>query len=217
MSHGAFRIVQNSAPKSRSKLQRIPRRRSEHLSRNHTSLPYPTDRLDKPSAGTWTWRATCARSRRIYQQRRSPSNPVCSAIQYLIAFNSSKKPFSSPLVPSLNAAVDRAALIRDVLQGRAPPRRTCGPNYWAYNKTIGPSISIRSSRLVAGCAGLRFPPKGGEPRTRLTLMPDPRELQHSRRIALNVRSTSTSLDVEFQVLPVQEVDPDSRGRFEHAS
>jgi peptide/nickel transport system substrate-binding protein len=58
--------------------------------------------------------------------------------QYVIAFNSSRPPFSSPMVRrALNAAINRETLVNDVLQGRgAASGGPIWPGYWAYDRTI---------------------------------------------------------------------------------
>jgi len=222
---GAFRIVQNSA--AEITLEGFSGYHDGAPSISHVTIrPFPTLR----TAWTSLLRGDVDMASDVPPEAvEFISNdevqviPFVRRYQYLIAFNSSKKPFSSPLVRrALNAAVDRAALIRDVLQGRGTPATgPVWPNYWAYDKTIGSfnfDPVLASSLLDA--AGLRIPTRkerGGR-RTRLTFTClIPANFSILERIALNVQKQlyNIGVDVEFQVVPVQEVDARLRaGRFD---
>jgi len=149
--------------------------------------------------------------------------PFVRRYQYLIAFNSTRKPFSSPVVRrALNVAVDRNELIRNVLQGRGTPATgPLWPNYWAYDKTVQSfnfDPTLASSLLDA--AGLRMVAEKSQPgrraRLRFTCL-IPADFSILERIALDVQKQlyNVGVDVQFQVVPVQETDARIRsGQFD---
>jgi peptide/nickel transport system substrate-binding protein len=146
--------------------------------------------------------------------------------QYLIAFNLSKPPFSSPIVRrALNAAINRDVLVKNVLQDHGMPSTgPIWPKYWAYDSSMTPygfdpplAISLLDS------AGLRMKAAGGpEPgpraRFRFTCLV-PAGFSIWERIALEVQRNlyNVGVDMQFKVIPFQQFDALIReGKFEAA-
>jgi peptide/nickel transport system substrate-binding protein len=144
--------------------------------------------------------------------------------QYVIAFNSSKPPFDSPTVRrALNAAINREALVNDVLQGRgAPSTGPIWPRYWAYDNGIAPytfDAPLASSLLDS--AGLRMPrpsPRADGPRARFRFTClVPAGFSTWERIALEVQKNlyNVGVDMQFRVVPAAEFDTLIReGKFQ---
>ena len=129
--------------------------------------------------------------------------------QYLVAFNSAKAPFNSPTVRrALNTAVDRDALIQNVLQGHGVPSTgPLWPKNWAYNGSIasyrfdpGLAVSLLNS------AGLRADKKttGPQARFRFTCL-IPENFSVIERVALEVQKQlyNVGVDMQFEVIPDQ--------------
>jgi peptide/nickel transport system substrate-binding protein len=144
--------------------------------------------------------------------------------QYLIAFNSRRAPVNSPVVRrALNLAVDRQAIISNVLQSRGESATgPIWPHYWAYDKSIAPyafdpgtAISLLEGagfRLTAG-------PGGSAPaRLRLTCL-IPAGFSVWERVGLEIQKYlyNIGVDMQFQVVSFQEFDSRVReGRFDAA-
>lgn len=135
--------------------------------------------------------------------------------QYLIAFNSRRAPFTSPVVRrALNLAVDRQGLLARVLQNHgAPSTGPLWPQYWAYDASVTPygyDPSAAASLLdQAGFRMGRAPGSDTAPpaRFRFTcLIPDNFTLWE--RIALEVQRNlySIGVDMRFKVVPFQQFD-----------
>jgi len=146
--------------------------------------------------------------------------------QYVIAFNSSKPPFASPTVRrALNAAINREALVKDVLQGRgAPSTGPIWPRYWAYDTGLAPySFDAPLASSLLDSAGLRMPRvstrvDGPRARFRFTCI-IPAGFATWERIALEVQKNlyNVGVDMQFKVVPFQEFDGLVReGKFDAA-
>lgn len=146
--------------------------------------------------------------------------------QFLIAFNSRRPPFDSPVVRrALNLAVDREALIRRVLLDRgAPATGPLWPRYWAYDTSVvsdrfDPALAVS---LLEG-AGFRLGRAPGtadtsRARLRFTCL-IPAGFSIWERMALEVQKHlyNIGVDVQFEVVPFQQFDTLFReGRFEAA-
>jgi peptide/nickel transport system substrate-binding protein len=130
--------------------------------------------------------------------------------QFLIAFNSRKPPFTSPLVRrALNGAVDRNRLIASVLRGAAQPATgPLWPQHWAYDASVQPyGFDPRTAASVLESAGFHVrgatadsPPA----RLRFTcLVPDNFSLLE--RIGLEVQKQlyDIGVDMQFEVVPIE--------------
>ena len=141
--------------------------------------------------------------------------------QYLVAFNSKKPPLNSALVRrALNAAIDRDALIRNVLQGHAiPSTGPLWPKHWAYSSSVTAyrfDPSLASSLLNS--AGVRADKRteGPKARFRFTCL-IPENFSVLERVALEVQKQlyDVGVDMHFEVVPSKEFDTRIReGRFE---
>ena len=104
--------------------------------------------------------------------------------QYLVAFNSRRPLFSSPVVRrALNYAVDRQLVIDRVLQGRGlPSTGPLWPKHWAYDSSIPPyTFDPALAMSLLDGAGLRADSQKGLTRRAAALhVPDPGQLQPER-------------------------------------
>jgi peptide/nickel transport system substrate-binding protein len=141
--------------------------------------------------------------------------------QYLIAFNSKHPKFAAgPVRRALNAAVDRTALIKDVLKGRGlVANGPFWPLHWAYDQslpgyTFDPSLAATTLQAVRG----RVLSKKDAQIPRLSfvcILPENRALWE--RIGLNVQKQlyDAGVDMQLQALPADEWDKRLRsGNFE---
>ena len=144
--------------------------------------------------------------------------------QYLIALNSSKAPFTSPIVRrALNAAIDRKTLIESVLQGHGTPSSgPLWPKYWAYDTSL-PSFGFDPALAVSLLenAGLKLRASSsasGIRRSRLhftCLIPE--NFTIMERVALSIQKQlyNIGVDMEFQSVPAEQQDARIRdGKFE---
>ncbi len=148
---------------------------------------------------------------RIHPYRRSR--------QYLIAFNSSR-PVLAPtgVRRALNAAVDRAVLIRTVLHGAGEPSSgPLWPGHWAYDRSISeynfdPSLAaatldmtgVRRGQAVGSAGRLRF-------RLRFTCLV-PKNLVVLERLALSVQKQLYDVGVDMHLESVELREYDQRLR-----
>ena len=141
--------------------------------------------------------------------------------QYLIAFNSGKPPFNRVVVRrALNVAVDRAAIVQNVLQGRGVPSTgPLWPEHWAYDRSISP-FEVEPSAAIAllESAGLPLTRSGsGAPaRLRFTCL-IPEGFSVVERVALEIQKQLYNIGVDMQVEVVKPQDFDGRvrsGNFE---
>lgn len=144
--------------------------------------------------------------------------------QFLVAFNSQAGPFKSAVVRrALNAAVNREALIANVLQGQAEPATgPIWPRHWAYDVSIQPfAFDPRGAVSLLESAGLQLLPLAGasaRPPARLhftCLLPASFSLLERIGLELQKQLYDVGVDMQFQVLPAEEYDLRIReGRFE---
>ena len=147
--------------------------------------------------------------------------------QYLVAFNSAKRPFSSPLVRrALNFAVNRETLITNVLRGNGTVATgPIWPKYWAYDNGIRPyAFDPQLSESLLDAAGFHAPsegksqPNGPPARFRFTCLV-PAGFSTWQRIGLEVQKSlyNVGVDMQFEVIPIKDFDARVReGRFEAA-
>jgi ABC-type transport system substrate-binding protein len=135
--------------------------------------------------------------------------------QYLIAFNSRRPPFDSPVVRrALNLAVDREGLIKNALQDRGSPSTgPLWPQYWAYDSSIAPyTYDPGLAQSLLESAGYRqaTAPRGGglaPARLRFTCL-IPEGFSVWERLALEIQKDlyNIGVDMQFQVVPFQKFD-----------
>lgn len=146
--------------------------------------------------------------------------------QYLIAFNSRQAPVNSPAVRrALNLAVDRKAVITNVLQARGEPATgPIWPHYWAYDTSIAPynfDPALAISQLEGAGFRLGTTARTGDnspARLRFTCL-IPAGFSIWERVALEVQKYlyNIGVDMQFQVVSFQEFDTRVRdGRFDAA-
>jgi peptide/nickel transport system substrate-binding protein len=140
--------------------------------------------------------------------------------QYLVAFNSRRPPFNSPVVRrALNYAVDRQLVIDRVLQGRATTSTgPLWPKHWAYDTSISRySYDPGLAMSLLDSAGLRADSQGlPNSRLRFTCL-IPANFSLIERVGLHVQKQlySIGVDMQFEVVPIEEFDTRVRdGRFE---
>ncbi len=134
--------------------------------------------------------------------------------QFLVAFNMKRAPFNSQIVRrALNVAVDREALIANVLQGHGVAANgPFWPRHWAYDPTVAPSVfDLTFATSLLDRAGLTpGASKTSEiPGARLQftcLLPD--RFAVLERIALDLQKQlyEIGVDIQFQVVPIEEYD-----------
>lgn len=146
--------------------------------------------------------------------------------QFLIAFNSQKAPFTSSAVRrALNAAVNRPALIANVLQGKGEPATSpLWLKHWAYDASIQPySFDPQFAQSLLDAAGFRDGASAGSAnlapaRLRFTCLL-PANFSLLERVGLEVQKQlyDVGVDMQFEVLPIQEWDARIReSRFDAA-
>jgi peptide/nickel transport system substrate-binding protein len=142
--------------------------------------------------------------------------------QYLVAFNSRRPPFNSHLVRrALNYAVDRQALIKDVLQGRGNASTgPLWPKHWAYDTSIAPfGLDTGFATSLLNTAGVQpATRREGRPpsRFRFTCL-IPAHFSLLERVALHVQKQlyNIGIDMQFEVVPIEKFDARVRaGQFE---
>jgi peptide/nickel transport system substrate-binding protein len=150
--------------------------------------------------------------------------PFDRRYQFLVAFNSRKKPFSSPLVRrALNAAVDRNALITSVLRGHGTPATgPLWPKYWAYDSSMA-AFNFDPALTASLLDGAGYPAgsipgnsQGPPARLRFTcLLPANFNILERVALALQKQLYSAGVDMQFEVIPIDEYDTRIRdGQFE---
>ena len=144
--------------------------------------------------------------------------------QFLVAFNSMVPLFRSTAVRrALNSAVNREALIANVLQGNgAPATGPIWPEHWAYDRTIQPfgydprgAISMLEG---AGFTTISVDSSSKRPpaRLRFTCLL-PANFALLERIGLEVQKQlyDIGVDMQFETVPIDEYNTRIRdGRFE---
>lgn len=129
---------------------------------------------------------------------------------YVVAFNSSRPPFDrTPVRRALNAAVDREALIKEVLRGQGVPANgPLWPLHWAYDSTLRGYVydpSLAGATLDAAGLKLRIKPGGRRSRFTFTCIL-PENWLIWERMALNVQKQlyDAGVDMQLQVLSAEE-------------
>jgi peptide/nickel transport system substrate-binding protein len=144
--------------------------------------------------------------------------------QFLVAFNSQKPPFTSAAVRrALNFAVNREALITNVLQGHGQPATgPFWPHHWAYDSSIEPFVfAPEFAASLLDSAGFRVnkisdTPNRPPARLRFTCLV-PSDFSLLERIGLEVQKQlyDVGVDMQFDVVSFSEYDSRIReGRFE---
>ena len=131
---------------------------------------------------------------------------------YLIAFNGARPRFGpTPVRRALNAALDREALLRDVLRGQGVAASgPLWPQHWAYDSFLRGYVYDPSLAGTAfDAAGLRLVEQPGGRRARFSFMcilPTNRPIWE--RIALNVQKQlyDVGVDMQLQTLSAEEYD-----------
>jgi peptide/nickel transport system substrate-binding protein len=146
--------------------------------------------------------------------------------QYLVAFNSQKGPFRLPLVrKALNLAVNRQALIEEVLNGRGTPSTgPVWPRNWAYDVSVAPlAFDPTAAALLLDTAGFPLPKSSADsaaPPARLRFVClIPENFSVYERVALQVQRDlfNVGVDMQFRVVPFGEYNTlIGKGQFDAA-
>jgi peptide/nickel transport system substrate-binding protein len=133
--------------------------------------------------------------------------------QFVIAFNSQKGPLQSPDVRrALNLAVDRTALIDNVLQGAGTPSTgPLWPQHWAYDASLTSyGYDPAEAAALLDAAGYPLPSSSRDEasppsRFRITCL-IPENFSVWERMALKVQKNlfDIGVDMAFRSLPVEE-------------
>ncbi len=131
--------------------------------------------------------------------------------QYVIALNTRRAPFNMPIVrKALNLAVDRPALIKDILQGHGSPSTgPVWPHHWAYDSTL-PGFAFDpalATSLLEG-SGFHERPVSNGPRARLRFTClIPANFSIVERIGLDVQKQlyDIGVDMRFEVVPPEDL------------
>ncbi|MDO8629888.1 MAG: ABC transporter substrate-binding protein, partial [Phycisphaerales bacterium] len=127
--------------------------------------------------------------------------------QFMVAFNSKTAAFRSPAVRrALNVAINREALIKNVLQGRGTPSTgPLWPQHWAIDSSVAPyrfDPGLAASLLQE--AGLKPNIQSNVPnaRVRFTCL-IPANFTLLERVALEVQRQlyGAGIDMQFEVVP----------------
>ena len=143
--------------------------------------------------------------------------------QFLVAFNSRRFPFSSPIVRrALNMAIDRNKLISSVLRGRGEiATGPIWPKHWAYDTSVQPfSFDPRTSMSLLEGAGFHVreaAASAGPPaRLRFTcLLPENFALQERIGLEIQRQLYDIGVDMQFETVHIQEYNSRIRdGQFD---
>ena len=150
--------------------------------------------------------------------------PFARSYQFLIAFNSQRPPFTSAAVRrALNVAINRDALITNVLHGQGQPATgPLWPQHWAYDASVQPySFDPEFAVSLLDAAGFRPGTAKGTAnlapaRLRFTCLL-PAGFSLLERIGLEVQKQLFDVDVDIQFEVVSLAEYNSRileGRLE---
>jgi peptide/nickel transport system substrate-binding protein len=144
--------------------------------------------------------------------------------QFMIAFNSARRPFRSAAVRrALNVAVDRERLIKNVLNGAGEAGTgPLWPSHWAYDQTVQSfAFDPQGAISILETNGYTLPPlsttqTAAPARLRFTCLL-PANFSILERIGLEVQKQlyDIGVDMQFEEIPIQEWDSRIReGRFD---
>lgn len=132
--------------------------------------------------------------------------------QYAIAFNSRRGPFANPVVRrALNLAVDRGAIIDNVLSGQGiPSTGPLWPQHWAYDRSLAPfnaDAAAAASLLDAEGFPAKSAPDGPPRRFRFTCLV-PQNFSVMERIILDIQKQlyGVGVDMQVEVVPPEHFD-----------
>jgi peptide/nickel transport system substrate-binding protein len=144
--------------------------------------------------------------------------------QFLIVFNPRRAPFTSPAVRrALNVAVDREALIANVLQGQGQPSTgPFAPRHWAYDSSVLPyPFDPEFATTLLDNVGFVPGAEPGSPRyaparLRFTcLLPEGFSLLERLGLEVQKHLYDIGVDMQFEVVSFADYDARIReGRFE---
>ena len=143
--------------------------------------------------------------------------------QFVVAFNSNAPQFRSSAVRrALNVAIDREALIKNVLHGRGiPATGPLWPKHWAIDPAITPyryDPSLAASLLPPAPAALDVRADSTMPGARfrfVCLIPANFSLLERVALELQKQLYSAGVDMQFEVVPIEEFNTRvAEGRFE---
>lgn len=134
--------------------------------------------------------------------------PYPRRYQYLLVFNSRREVLRPAAVrKAMNLAVDRQALLDDVLQGRGTPSTgPIWPQYWAYDSSVQPyPFDPEQASVLLDAAGFPLPRRAvpGELPTRFRftcLVPE--NFAVYERIALEIQRNLLDIGVDMEVRSV---------------
>jgi peptide/nickel transport system substrate-binding protein len=141
--------------------------------------------------------------------------------QYVVALNLRHAPFDRPVVRrALNFAIDRAELIRNILNGRGiPSTGPLWPRHWAYDPSLATyAYDATLASALLDDAGLRADIRQGRPNSRFAftcLVPE--NFAVLERVGLDVQKQLYAIGVDMQFEVVSAAEFNARigsGRFE---
>lgn len=134
--------------------------------------------------------------------------------QYLIAFNSARRPFTSAAVRhALNLAVDRTAVIADILKGSGEPATgPLWPKHWAYDASLAPyAYDPRLAETMLERAGFHYTSatRGDGPPARLRftcLVPTGFSILERIGLLVQKQLYDAGIDMRFDVVSAADYD-----------
>jgi peptide/nickel transport system substrate-binding protein len=129
---------------------------------------------------------------------------------YVVAFNSARGKFArTPVRRALNAAIDREALIRDVLRGQGVAASgPVWPNHWAYDSNArGYVYDPLLAATTLDAAGLKPVSRGGGRSSRFTftcIVPANWAIWERMALSIQKQLYDIGVDMQLQVLSAEE-------------
>jgi peptide/nickel transport system substrate-binding protein len=131
---------------------------------------------------------------------------------YALAFNSKRKPFTSPSIRrALNMAVDREDIVNQIFRKAGTPAAgPFWPKHWAYDPSFRPyAFDPAEARKIFDAAGLGIPSRPNSERlpARFTfrcLLPEGFAVLEEMGLALQKQFYDVGVDMQFEVLPYAE-------------
>lgn len=127
---------------------------------------------------------------------------------YVMAFNSGRPALSNPTVRrALNSAVDRQAILAEVLGGHGRPAWSpVWPEHWAYGAAASP-FSFDPSLAKAALASAGYPSDGGNRRLRLTcLVPEGIDVVERLALSLQRALNDVGVDLLFESVSLSQME-----------